>query len=190
MWENLEELDLCDNKLTRLPDSIGELIKLQRLFIQSNQITTLPDSLTKLTNLNQFFCDEGPGMSNTAVMLINRIEIEKLMMQLFPHKHIKHQYIEMTHPSGGENKPVWVENEQACYGNGCDLKEIPGELFTIYRHAKNIVLNNNCIVKIHDSIIVWQNLETLYLNRNKLTHYQTQLANYRNCVFCTLMRMI
>jgi hypothetical protein len=47
----LRWLILTDNQLTRLPDSLGERPRLQKLALAGNQLTQLPANLTQLTNL-------------------------------------------------------------------------------------------------------------------------------------------
>jgi internalin A len=45
------KLDLSGQKLTELPDSIGELDLLLELDLSNNQLTCLPDSIGNLTKL-------------------------------------------------------------------------------------------------------------------------------------------
>ncbi len=46
-------LDLRNNQLTTLPESIGNLTKLKYIKLDDNQLTTLPESIGNLTQLNQ-----------------------------------------------------------------------------------------------------------------------------------------
>lgn len=54
MFPMLRELDLDNNLLTTLPESIGNLRNLMVLDVDDNKLTTLPDSITKLYNLKTF----------------------------------------------------------------------------------------------------------------------------------------
>ena len=49
--KTVERLYLLDNNLTQLPESIGNLSKLQMLILTSNPLTHLPDNIGKLSNL-------------------------------------------------------------------------------------------------------------------------------------------
>jgi Leucine-rich repeat (LRR) protein/GTPase SAR1 family protein len=48
----LQSLDLSDNKLTTLPESIGDLTRLQTLDLRKNQLTELPETIGRLTQLH------------------------------------------------------------------------------------------------------------------------------------------
>jgi Leucine-rich repeat (LRR) protein len=45
---NLQELSLSNNKLECLPDSIGNLINLQYLYLEHNKLESLPTSILKI----------------------------------------------------------------------------------------------------------------------------------------------
>ncbi len=50
-FQHIEWLDLSNNLLQTLPESITKLTNLSSLYLYSNQLSTLPESITKLTNL-------------------------------------------------------------------------------------------------------------------------------------------
>ena len=55
-WNNgrLIYLNLLDNQLTSLPESIGELSSLKTLYLTHNQLTSLPESIGELSSLETF----------------------------------------------------------------------------------------------------------------------------------------
>jgi Leucine-rich repeat (LRR) protein len=53
----LTELCLTHNRLTALPEAIGQLTGLETLRLDNNQLTALPDSIVGLTNLTYLRLD-------------------------------------------------------------------------------------------------------------------------------------
>ena len=53
----LERLSLHSNQLTALPESLGQLAQLQTLYLHNNQLTALPESLGQLTKLERLNLD-------------------------------------------------------------------------------------------------------------------------------------
>ena len=51
----LQTLDLSRNQLTALPDSLGQLTQLQSLNLHNNPLTALPESLGNLSQLRDLF---------------------------------------------------------------------------------------------------------------------------------------
>lgn len=46
----LKTLRLSDNRLTSLPEEMGQLLKLEAVFLAGNQLVTLPHSMAKVVN--------------------------------------------------------------------------------------------------------------------------------------------
>ena len=58
LFTNLHTLNLGENRLTTLPDSIFALTNLRELYLYGNLLTTLPNSICNLTNLRILYLNE------------------------------------------------------------------------------------------------------------------------------------
>ncbi|MBI5355421.1 MAG: leucine-rich repeat domain-containing protein [Candidatus Aenigmarchaeota archaeon] len=56
--EGVTYLNMAGKGLSELPDSIGNLSSLQRLYVHNNSLQYLPDSIRNLKNLQQFDVDD------------------------------------------------------------------------------------------------------------------------------------
>nr|XP_006816732.1 PREDICTED: leucine-rich repeat-containing protein 57-like [Saccoglossus kowalevskii] len=87
LWPELRALSLWNNKLRYIPESVGDLKKLEYLHVYGNPLERLPASLTRLTNLKTFICDRIKGVLSEDVRILNNpTKIRKLWDELFPQK--------------------------------------------------------------------------------------------------------
>lgn len=56
--ESIELLHLCSNRITAIPDWIGELKNLELLYLCHNKLTAIPDSIGDLTNLKELYLED------------------------------------------------------------------------------------------------------------------------------------
>ena len=76
---NLKPLNLSNNLLKSLPESLGNLNNLQRLLLSYNQLIFLPESLGKLSNLQKLWSgnnqlnDQAQDVLKTLVMTNSEI---------------------------------------------------------------------------------------------------------------------
>jgi len=61
---SLQELYLSNNQITGLPESIGRLRNLEYFNISNNQLTELPEAIGKLKNLRRISLDGNPLLKN------------------------------------------------------------------------------------------------------------------------------
>jgi Leucine-rich repeat (LRR) protein len=79
--ENLTSLDLRDNKLERLPESIGELKNLSSLDLRGNKLERLPEAINELKNLEFLYIDSNvktDNLSEDIKKAISRIQLIKI----------------------------------------------------------------------------------------------------------------
>lgn len=74
---NLEKLDVRNNAITEIPNSIGSLKKLKEINISNNQLTTLPAALWKLPELTVFSAVNN-SLTDLNIVGITKTKIEKL----------------------------------------------------------------------------------------------------------------
>src|ERR1044071_9031884 len=63
------KLDLSGRGLTKIPESIGKLTQLQRLYLDNNQLTSLPESLRHLRSLERLYLHENNALGLPAEVL-------------------------------------------------------------------------------------------------------------------------
>src|SRR6266508_1920391 len=73
----LEQLDLSGNRLTVLPDDIGNLSRLTCLMLDDNQLAALPESLGALTSLRWLALD-GNALTDLPAAISRLPQLEKL----------------------------------------------------------------------------------------------------------------
>jgi hypothetical protein len=137
----LRWLILTNNQLTRLPDTLGERLRLQKLLLAGNQLTQLPANLTRLTNLelvrisaNQLteYPDQLLALPKLAWLAFSgnpftRSEIDIQSVPLVPYSSFSLQNVLGQGASGVISKAVWNKPTDD-FPNEIAVKVFKGEL--------------------------------------------------------------
>jgi len=148
------KLDLSQNNLTSLPESIGRLTNLQELNLESNKLTSLPESIGRLTNLEFLYLigNRLTSLPESIGRLTNLVSIQLRQNNL----------TSLPESIGRLTKLEMLELSQ---NNLTSLPESIGRLTNL----KHLYLYDNNLTSLPDSIGKLTNLEELHLDYNKLT---------------------
>ena len=88
LFTSLEDLELDENRLTKLPPEIAQLKSLQRLGFTNNECTILPPVITQLTSLRQLdifhnlLTELPPEIAQ--LTLLEELDMENNLVKIFP----------------------------------------------------------------------------------------------------------
>ena len=146
-------LDLSDNKIEVIPDSIGDLTNLKGLELKNNQIKVIPDSIGNLTNLKNIELD-----NNQIKVIPDSIgNLTNLKYFSFRNNQIK------VIPDSIGN----LTNLEYLILNDNKIEVIPDSIRNL-TNLKYVLLNDNKIEVIPDSIGNLINLKVLELQNNQI----------------------
>jgi internalin A len=147
----LQNLYLSLNQITAVPDSLGQLMNLQRLSLTNNQITALPDSLGQLTNLQSLYLslNQITALPDSLAQLAN---LQNLVLSL--------NQITALPDSLGR-----LTNLQNLVLSNNRIIAVPDSLGQL-TNLQNLDLDGNQITALPDSLGQLTNLQGLYLHNN------------------------
>jgi Leucine-rich repeat (LRR) protein len=151
----LKRLDLSGNRLTALPKSLGNLAALELLDLSGNRLTALPKSLGNLAALEDLRLGTGPGPP--AVVEPRWLDISGRMMPL------------ITEP---------VEGKGSSDQRGNRLTSVPESLGNLTA-LKFLDLSGNRLTSVPESLGNLTALRRLDLRDNQLTVLPQRLADLR-----------
>ncbi|XP_018520552.1 volume-regulated anion channel subunit LRRC8E [Lates calcarifer] len=171
---NLQELDLKDNKLTTVEEilSLQHCRRLVTLRLWHNKITYIPDHISKLHSLE--------------TLDISWNKLRKLPSRLFyctklRHLDVSHNQLTSLPPEVGV--PQGLQFFSAAFNS---LETVPEELFSC-RKLKTLALGNNCLSYLSSSVANLAQLVRLELKGNRLESLPVEIGD---CPLLTVSGLI
>ena len=162
--KNLERLYLNNNQIRKLPESISKLKNLQTLDLRNNQITSLPKTLTSINDLR---CDDN------VVFTTNKLqELQQWLRGLGQNYTID------------ELKNLQKLDLEATKINK-QITELPAGIGEL-KNLKNLYLGGNKISKLPSTVGELKNLEKLYLDDNQIQELPDSIGNLSNLQYLWL----
>jgi internalin A len=147
-------LDLSDLKLRTLPEAIGQLTALTKLWLRNNQLKALPDIFGAFRDLRKLWLDQ-----NQIKELPKSVgQLSKLEELWLYHNELR----ELPESFGGLTNLVRLDLRKN------DLEKLP-DTFGNLRSLVFLWLSDNDLRTLPDTISGLTSLEELYLENNKLT---------------------
>ncbi|HEX5703478.1 MAG TPA: leucine-rich repeat domain-containing protein [Pyrinomonadaceae bacterium] len=150
----LHSLKLFRNQLTTLPESLGQLTQLQSLYLSHNELTSLPESLGQLTQLHALDLTENQ-LTELPRMLSSLTELHQLLLGRNRLSALPESLGQLT-----QLHTLSLDDNQ--------LRVLPESL----RHLTQLAwldLDNNQLTALPEWLGELTQLETLYLANNRLT---------------------
>jgi len=181
--ERLKELNLSHNQIATLPDSLGNLEWLTELNLSHNQIATLPDSLGNLERLEELNLSHNqiaiiPGSFNRLTFL-NTLDLSHNQVVTLPndYRSLLLKTLDLSH-----NQITTLPDS---LGNLEWLKELNlshNQIATLdsignLRYLPTLNLSHNQIATLPDSIGNLKNLITLNLSHNQIATLPDSIGN-------------
>ena len=152
--QKLEELDLSNGGLTRIPDEVCELTHLKDLKLNGNKIQELPDSIGNLSNLRKLYLH-----NNQLINLPDSFSRLSSLTELYLHNN------QLTNLPDSFSHLSRLTTLYLSYNQ---LASLPRSIIEL-SNLSWLSLNSNQLTTLPDSFSHLSNLSWLSLNSNQLT---------------------
>lgn len=162
---HVSEINLSNNEITSLPDSIGRLKKIDQLYLSHNELVTLPETIGDLTALKYLYIDRN-SITSLPESIGKLGNLEKLIAD-------RNQLISIPNSIGN------LENLEEINLSFNDLTSLP-ESFSNLRNMEILDFDGNQLASLPESIGNLQNLHYLSLHGNNLVSLPESIGNLIN----------
>ncbi len=192
--EQCEFLDLSFNKLSSLPDSIGNLKNLTRLYLRYNKLTELPDSIGNLKGLQELSLwsnklssiPESIGViTNLQELSLSNNKLSSLPESIGNLTNLQTLDLAMNNLSSLPNSIGNLTNLTTLYLNNNQLTLLPENIGDI-TNLTILELQYNKLTELPESIGNLKNLIRLNLPHNQLTKLPGSISNLKNLKYLSL----
>ncbi len=172
----IKQLDLSDKQLHALPEELGQLVNLERLYLEKNHLITLPQTIGKLKKLTDLVVNENdldslPSSIGQLAALdfldLSHNELSKLpasfgQLRLLNQLNIEHNQLDSLPPSIGN-----LTNLAELNVSHNSLTGIPREFIQL-RSLKSLSLGRNEIDSLPEAFGQFPALTELDLDSNQM----------------------
>ena len=169
----LQILVLSDNRLASLPESMGQLQTLVNLYLDGNQLTSLPDSIGQLQDL--------------LILYLDRNRLVSLPESLFSLQGVRSLYLDGNQLSSLPESIGQLHKLRILGLSDNRLAALP-ESFGQLQELSTLYLDFNQLSSLPDSIGQLQELSELFLDDNQLTSLPDSLGQLHELHFLKAAR--
>jgi len=178
-------LNLYNNKLSTLPEQIGQLTNLTKLNLHSNQLSTLPAEIGKLANLTTLNLKDNQltqlpaeigQLTNLTTLYLNDNQLRELPEQIGQLTNLRHLHLRSNKLSTLPAEIGQLTNLTTLYLNDNQLTQLPAEIGKLLANLTTLNLQDNQLRELPEQIGQLTNLTTLWLNGNQLSELPEQIG--------------
>nr|WP_052435836.1 leucine-rich repeat domain-containing protein [Neochlamydia sp. EPS4] len=182
--KDITSLDLTGIGLTYLPSEIGQLSKLQRLFIGYNQLTTVPAEIGRMSQLQELDLSHNQltslpaeigQLSKLQTLDLNQNQLITLPTEIEQLSELQWLYLNQNQLTSLPAEIGRLSQLQTLYLNHNQLTALPTEIGQLSQ-LQGLYLYQNHLTSLPVEIGRLSQLQWLDLNQNQLTSLPTEIG--------------
>ena len=186
--ENATVLELSNMKLTKVPESIAKLSRLQRLYLDNNRLTQLPEAITQLSSLQEFYLFNNQlttlpaaiaSLSNLQILSLSNNHLKQLPEMIARLTNLEKLSLNNNQLTTLPAAIARLTNLEELSLNNNQLTDIPKTIVRL-TNLSSLGLSNNQLKTLPEAIPQLTGLRTLYLANNQLTVLPETIAHLTN----------